>query len=128
MLNSTPIVDIVGLYIPDVIKIDLLTGPARTPNDPGFRRLSVFGGDLLTNRNTGADVFGGWPNGRRFGDDVLDIAIIAIGGAGEIGPFDGVDVDGVTENDITFNDVFPYAATPHNGRNHGHHGEPGIEF
>ena len=36
------------------------------------------------------------------------------------------DLDGVTENDITFNDVFPYAATPLNGRNHGHHGDAGI--
>ncbi len=120
------LVDIVGLYIPDVIKIDLLTGPARTPNDPGFNRLSVFGGDVLTNSKN-ETVFGGWPNGRRFGDDVLDIAIIAIGAAGD-GPFDGVDVDGVTKNDITYNDVFPYAATPLNGRNHGHHGEPGFYF
>jgi hypothetical protein len=30
-------------------------------------------------------------------------------------------VDRVTANDITYNRVFPYAATPLNGRNHGHH-------
>jgi hypothetical protein len=39
--------------------------------------LSVFGGDTLTN-GTGAQVAGGWPNGRRFGDDVVDIAILAL--------------------------------------------------
>jgi len=126
VLNSEPIADIVGLFVPDVIKVDLLTPAARTPLDSNFNRLGGFGGDMLTNRN-GEAVSGGWPNGRRFGDDVLDIAIIAIGVAGD-GPFDGVDVDGVTQNDITFNDVFPYAATPLNGRNHGHHGEPGIAF
>ena len=68
--------------------------------------------------------------GLRFGDDVLDIALIALGVLGELGadfivPVDEAGpgfLDGVTENDITFNDVFPYAATPLNGRVHGHHG------
>jgi hypothetical protein len=32
-----------------------------------------------------------------------------------------LDVDKVTGNDIGYNKVFPYAATPLNGRNHGHH-------
>ncbi len=32
-----------------------------------------------------------------------------------------VDIDRVTGNDITYNKVMPYAATPLNGRNHGHH-------
>jgi hypothetical protein len=32
-----------------------------------------------------------------------------------------VDVDHVTQNDITYNRVFPYAATPLNGRVHEHH-------
>ena len=57
---------------------------------------------------------GGWPNGRRFGDDVVDIALIALGP----GP---TARRRVTANDITYNQVFPYAATPLNGRNHGHH-------
>ena len=105
------------IYIPDVIKVDLTTGPARLAGESDFSRLSAFGGDTFRN-----GAFGGWPNGRRFGDDVLDIAIIALGGAGT-GPFDGLDVDGVRENDITFNDVFPYAATPLNGRVHEHHGD-----
>ncbi len=110
------------IYIPDVIKVDLSTGPARLAGEAGFNRLSVFGGDLLPTTNLGSAldfggaVPGGWPNGRRFGDDVDDIALNALG-------FATMDLDGVTENDITFNDVFPYAATPLNGRNHGHHGE-----
>ena len=28
--------------------------------------------------------------------------------------------DNVDKNDIAYNKVFPYAATPHNGRNHIH--------
>ena len=67
----------------------------------------------------------GWTNGRRFGDDVVDIGLIAIlsdlrGSKPMI--FTGSNnLDRVTSNDIGYNKVFPYAATPHNGRNHTHH-------
>jgi hypothetical protein len=30
----------------------------------------------------------------------------------------------VTQNDITYNSVFPYAPTPHNGRDNKHHTQP----
>jgi hypothetical protein len=129
VLNLTPIPSLLDptvplvrdIYIPDVIKVDLTTGPARLAGEDGFNRLSIFGNDTLETLtpsalNFGGFVPGGWPNGRRFGDDVDDIALNALGFATD-------DLDGVTENDITFNDVFPYAATPQNGRNHGHHGE-----
>jgi hypothetical protein len=68
---------------------------------------------------------GGWPNGRRFGDDVLDIAVSAIlsdlrnPASPVIQVADGI--DNVSANDIAYNKVFPYAATPLNGRRHGHH-------
>ncbi len=123
-----------SIYIPDMIKVDLTTGPARLAGQEGFDRLGVFGGDALQSQvqdpfGNGGFIPGGWPNGRRFGDDVVDIAVIALGVAGPADPaapgfgFVGADVDRVTENNITYNDVFPYAATPLNGRNHGHHGE-----
>ncbi|MBA3761272.1 MAG: DUF4331 domain-containing protein [Gemmatimonadales bacterium] len=127
--------DIAGIFIPDVIKVDLSTEAARragNPDDEGFHRLSIFGGDVLKSQVQpgffgNGTVPGGWPNGRRFGDDVLDIAVIAllsdlrdpenpvIGGGAT------TDIDKVTANDITYNRVFPYAATPLNGRNHPHH-------
>ena len=68
---------------------------------------------------------GGWPNGRRFGDDVVDIAVSAILSDLRdpanlvIQVADGI--DNVSANDIAYNKVFPYAATPLNGRRHGHH-------
>ena len=124
------------IYIPDLIKVDLTTGPAKLANESGFNRLGVFGGDILKSEvqdpfGNGGFIPGGWPNGRRFGDDVVDIAVIALGLTGIVpGPndditqvFSGVNVDRVDRNDITYNDVFPYAATPLNGRNHGHHDE-----
>jgi hypothetical protein len=47
-----------------------------------FNRLGIFGGDTLTSTVQqgfgNGTVPGGWRNGRRFGDDVLGIAVIAI--------------------------------------------------
>ncbi|MEO6182894.1 MAG: DUF4331 domain-containing protein [Verrucomicrobiota bacterium] len=127
--------DIVGIFIPDLIKVDLSTGPARLTgggsDDAGFSRLSVFGGDALTSAvQAGLPGFpagtipGGWPNGRRFGDDVVDIAVSAL--INDLRPdtfsvANGTAGDNVSENDIPYNKIFPYAATPHNGRNHTHH-------
>jgi len=76
----------------------------------------VFGGDVLTN-SANVVVAGGWPNGRRFGDDVLDIAVNALlVPSGILLP----SVDNVDFNDMSFNKVFPYESTPQNGRNHSH--------
>ncbi|MCI0745595.1 MAG: DUF4331 domain-containing protein [Verrucomicrobia subdivision 3 bacterium] len=129
--------DIAAIYIPDLIKIDLSTGPCRlagggashpsNPDDPGFSRLSIFGNDLLQSRiqdpfGNGGFIPGGWPNGRRFGDDVVDIAVSALvsdlRGPLVIRVADGI--DGVSANDMAFNKVFPYESTPQNGRNHTH--------
>jgi hypothetical protein len=133
--------DLAGIFIPDLIKVDLSTGPAKlaggsnrdaAPNDQGFHRLGIFGGDTLTSKisdgfGEGA-IPGGWPNGRRFGDDVVDIAVLAIQSDLRTNPPQIVgdansNVDRVTRNDIGYNKVFPYAATPLNGRNHSHHDE-----
>jgi hypothetical protein len=125
--------DIAGIFIPDLIKVDLSTGPARlagNPDDAGFSPLSVFGGDALTSKvQSGLPGFpqgtipGGWPNGRRFGDDVVDIAVTALISDLRTNPLQiaGPASDRVDANDTTYNKVFPYAATPLNGRNHPHH-------
>jgi hypothetical protein len=114
--------DLAGIFIPDLIKVDLstpgarLTGTGGDDATTGFSRLSVFGGDTLVNAS-GQTVAGGWPNGRRFGDDVVDIAVNAI--LAPAGIFLPV-VDGVSANDQTYSTVFPYESTPQNGRNHSH--------
>ncbi|MGQ0657770.1 MAG: DUF4331 domain-containing protein [Chromatiales bacterium] len=133
--------DIAAIYIPDLIKVDLSTGAIRfagngissgtNPDDPGFSRLSVFGGDVLTSTvQPGLPGFpagtipGGWPNGRRFGDDVVDIAVTALISdlRGDPLIIQGPAGDNVDFNDMAFNKVFPYESTPQNGRIHGHHG------
>lgn len=131
--------DIASIYIPDMIKVDLSTGPARlagsgaghptNPDDADFSRLSVFGNDVLTSTvQAGLPGFptgtipGGWPNGRRFGDDVVDIGVSAVISDLRMDPLViRVAGDNVDSNDIGYNKVFPYAATPLNGRNHEHH-------
>jgi hypothetical protein len=131
--------DLAGIFIPDLIKVDLSTGPAHlagNPDDPMFNRLGIFGGDTLKStvqQGFGKGIVpGGWPNGRRFGDDVLGIAVIAILSDLRTSPpqiFAGFNpvtfnVGGVVKNDITYNGIFPYAPTPHNGRNNLHHTQP----
>ena len=130
--------DIAAIFIPDLIKVDLSTPGAHLTSTGGddkanmFSRLSIFGNDLLQSQiqdpfRNGGFIPGGWPNGRRFGDDVVDIAIDAL-----LSDLRGVkpmiktfpDGDGVVSNDMTYNRVFPYESTPQNGRIHGHHGLP----
>lgn len=123
--------DLAGIFIPDLIKCDLSTAPVRlagggpshptNPDDPGFSRLSVFGGDTLFSPLQNTQVPGGWPNGRRFGDDVYDIGVSAvISDLRVTPPIINIAGDNVDSNDIAYNKVMPYAATPHNGRVHTH--------
>jgi hypothetical protein len=129
--------DIAGIYIPDLIKVDLSTSKVRfagggpsdptNPDDPGYSRLSIFGNDVLKSSiqdpfHNGGFIPGGWPNGRRFGDDVLDIAVTAL--ISDLRDPNNLVIrqagDGVDKNDMAFNKVFPYESTPQNGRNHQH--------
>jgi hypothetical protein len=124
--------DLEGIFIPDLIKCDLSTAPARlagggaghatNPDDAGFSRLSVFGGDVLFSPLQQTNVAGGWPNGRRFGDDVFDIGVSAVISDLRVNPpVIRQAGDNVDHNDVAYNKVMPYAATPQNGRNHAHH-------
>ena len=96
--------DLVSIYIPDVIRVNTSTDPVPLAGQADFNRLSVFGGDTTN------DVPSGWPNGRRFGDDVIDIALTAVA-AGAV-PVLG---DNINANDQVYHQVFPYSATPHAG-------------
>jgi hypothetical protein len=122
-----------------MIKVDLSTDAARlagggpkhptNPDDSGFSRLSIFGNDVLLSQiqdpfmNKGF-IPGGWPNGRRFGDDVLDIAVSALLSDLRVVPLDPTKIivagDNLDKNDIGYNKTFPYEGTPQNGRNHAH--------
>src|SRR3954471_23715377 len=76
----------------DTLKVNLGVPPSDTEN-----RFGVIGGDL-----------GGFPNGRRLGDDVVDSELRVIGGVliGKPLPLG----DGVDHNDKAFRSSFPYVA------------------
>ena len=83
----------------DTLKINLGVPPTAPDK---VNRMGVIGGDL-----------GGFPNGRRLGDDVVDIELRVIGGEliGKKLPLG----DGVDQNDVPFLTQFPYVAAPHDG-------------
>jgi len=106
-LATTARVDLAAVFIPDVLRVDLTTGPVSLVGQGG-NRLSGLGGDTTNGK------WSGWPNGRRLGDDVVDIALTAVAS----GPsYTSIFMlgDNINANDESYNYVFPYAATPHAG-------------
>lgn len=108
-----------GAVPAEMIRIN--TGISGTLCAPTPSRLGVLGGDAC-----------GFPNGRRLADDVIDIELLAVAGAAyqvldardSSFTFDpaliGVLDDGLSGNDKTFQNTFPYLAPPHAGENHTH--------
>jgi hypothetical protein len=91
------------------LRINLAIGPsvgAGTATATG-NRLGAIAGDP-----------GGFPNGRRLGDDVVDIELRVLAGVtgtvGNVAPNNQLG-DGVNQNDVPFMTVFPYLATPRSG-------------
>ena len=96
---NNPKLNYTGAKLAEELRINLSI-PVTPANK--FSRLGVLGGDLQ-----------GWPNGRRLGDDVIDIAERAVAGA-LIGK--KVDLgDGVDQGDTQRMATFPYVADPQPG-------------
>jgi hypothetical protein len=82
----------------EMLRLNMSIAPAAAPN-----RMGVLGGDLA-----------GFPNGRRLGDDVIDVTLQAAEGVLLPGHDKGADGlgDGVNANDHAFRGTFPYVALP----------------
>ena len=89
------------------LRLNMSTPVTAVPN-----RLGVIGGDNQ-----------GFPNGRRLGDDVIDIALQVVEGELVGSPNDLG--DGVDANDVAFGDTFPYLALPASGSNADPHPSTG---
>ncbi len=112
-LAETGRTDLAAVYIPDVIRVDTTTVPVPLAGQTNFNRLGFIGDDTTVNDQDRV-ISSGWPNGRRFGDDVIDIALTAVAS----GPsYSAVTVvgDNMNANDLAYHQVFPYAGTPHAG-------------
>lgn len=107
---ATDRVDLEKIFIPEVLRVVTTTDAVRLSGQAGFSRLGFIGGDTTNG------VSGGWPNGRRFGDDVVDIALTAIASGPGYSTITVVG-DNVAANDMPYHQVFPYLATPHSGTN-----------
>ncbi len=83
----------------EMLRINLSTPPTANPN-----RMGVLGGDVA-----------GYPNGRRLGDDVIDIAEQAVAGALLRNPNASALGDGVDAGDVPPLSVFPYENDPFSG-------------
>jgi hypothetical protein len=93
-----------GLNMPDnvVPSEELRLNMSIAPCTSACSTLGVIDGDNA-----------GYPNGRRLGDDVLDISLQVVEGV-LVGQDTGLG-DGVDLNDRTFRSAFPYLALPHSG-------------
>lgn len=92
---------------PNVVPAEMIRLNVAIPVTAQPNRLGAIAGDL-----------GGFPNGRRLGDDVVDIALRVVAGV----LVEGFDkspnnalTDGVDANDEAFLSTFPYVALPHQG-------------
>jgi hypothetical protein len=77
------------------------------PSDPRYSELLRL--------NVSSAPGASWPNGRKPADDVTDTAIQVVGGPAFAGAGDGVNV-----NDKVLPNVFPFLASPWDGRNRVH--------
>jgi hypothetical protein len=89
----------------EMLRLNTAIPPAAVRN-----RLGVLGGDLA-----------GFPNGRRVGDDVVDVALIAVAGGTPLTPAfnrapNNAVGDGIEANDKEYLTVFPFLAAPNPGR------------
>jgi len=96
---ASPKLNYTGPTLADELRLNLSIAP--TP-EAKFNRLGVIGGDLA-----------GYPNGRRLGDDVIDIDERVV--AGELIGHKLPLGDGVDANDVPFLTSFPYVAAPFSG-------------
>jgi hypothetical protein len=117
--QTTGRVDLAAIYIPDVIRVNTTTGAVPLPGQPKFSRLSAFGGD------TTKGIPSGWPNGRRPGDDTVDIAFTAFASGPNFTKITPLG-DNINANDQMFNQVFPFLATPNAGTRNSKDSGPNV--
>ena len=124
LLTGVPGLNFTGNTDADLLRLNTSIKPGvqgacfgGTPTNAAPDRLGVLA-------NPAPDLCG-YPNGRRLGDDIIDIELRAVAqgygpwlaanlGLPDKSPNDLVG-DGVDANDVPFSNTFPYVASPHQG-------------
>ncbi len=137
-----------GMVLADEFTINTAGGPVTLPagfnvNRPAgvvpaemIRINTAISGDLCSPTPSRLGVLGGdacgFPNGRRFSDDTVEIELLAVAGAaysvldGRDAGFTfnpaliGVLTDGIDQNDVPFRSNFPYIGVAQSGQTHRH--------
>lgn len=115
LLTGAPGINFTGTTDADLLRLNTALKPGSTASCAGGpNRLGALAGD-----------FCGFPNGRRLGDDVVDIQLRAFAqgyGSALNGTLafpnkspNNILGDGVDVNDVPFSNTFPYVASPHQG-------------
>jgi hypothetical protein len=95
-----------GVQPSEMLRLNMDTPLCGTGGAPDCNTLGVIAGDPQ-----------GFPNGRRLSDDIIDVAVRVVEGVllpGHPGIVDSLG-DAVNQNDVPFQDDFPYLAYPHHG-------------
>jgi hypothetical protein len=107
-LGAVFLTGIAGLNMPpnvqasEMLRLNTSIPPCEQGSCAAHSDLGVIGGDNA-----------GYPNGRRLGDDIIDISLQVVEGI-LLGQDTGLG-DGVNSNDVSFTSTFPYLAYPHSG-------------
>ena len=86
----------------EMLRLNMSIPPCEEGTCPEYSPLGVIGGDTA-----------GFPNGRRLGDDVIDVSLQVVEGELLDNPNDLA--DGVDSDDATLSDSFPYVSLPERG-------------
>ena len=130
LLHGVPTVNNTGKVAADLLRLNTGIAPC-TADDPTDQTGACRSIGVFFNGTDAAPDLQAWPNGRRLGDDVVDMEIRAVAqgygpilnslfGLPNLSP-NNIVGDGVDENDQTFESAFPYVALPNQGYSHTHH-------
>jgi hypothetical protein len=101
--------------VADELRLNVAVYPTPKAN---ASRLGLLAGDI-----------GGFPNGRRLGDDIVDIELRVLAGVlvsgFDVSPNNALG-DGVDGPDVPYLTGFPYAARPYSGFDHKHDNPPQV--
>jgi hypothetical protein len=134
LLHGVPTVNNNASVAADELRLNTRIAPCKA-DDPTDQTGACRSIGVFYNGTDAAPDLQAWPNGRRLGDDVVDMELRAV--ADGYGPIlnslfglpnkspNNIVGDGVNSNDHPFLSVFPYIATPNQGYSHTHH-PPGM--